>query len=132
MIVVDASVLANAVADDESDGDVARRRLAQEDRVFAPDLVDVEVASVLRRRWLAGDLDEPRLMAAIDDLDELPVERLPVQPLIRRAIGLRANLTAYDGVYVALAEAIGCGLLTADRRLAAAPGIRCVVEIIQA
>jgi predicted nucleic acid-binding protein len=132
MIVVDASVIAHALAHDGDDGRSVRRRLLREDRLVAPDLLDVEVASVLRRRWLARDLTDHRLEQAIDDLEALPVDRLPMRMLVRRACELRANATPYDAVYVALAEAFGCVLLTADRRLAAAPGVRCEVEVIAA
>lgn len=130
MIVVDASVLANALADDGSDGGVARIRLSGADDLAAPDLIDVETLAVLRKRWLAGDLSRNRFGAAIDDLEDLGLTRYPALPLVRRVFELRDNVTAYDAVYVALAERLGCVLLTADRRLAVAPGIRCGVEVL--
>lgn len=132
MIVVDASVLANALADDEEDGDLARRRLRDGGDLLAPDLVDVETASVLRCRWRAGDLPARRFSAAIDDLEALDLARYPALPLLRRAYELRSNVTPYDATYVALAERAGCPLVTADRRLAAAPGLRCAVEVLHA
>lgn len=131
MIVVDASVVANALADDGHDGDVARQRLVNATRLAAPDLVDVETVSVLRRRWRAGDLTARRFSVAVDDLADLPMLRLPTLPLMRRAYELRANVTAYDATYVALAEQLDWVLLTADGRLARAPGIRCTVEVIE-
>ncbi len=130
MIVVDASVLANALADDESDGGVARARLTAGGDLVAPDLVDVETVAVLRKRWLAGDLSKNRFSAAIDDLEDLGLVRYPALPLLRRAFALRDNVTAYDAVYVALAERLDCPLVTADQRLAAAPGITCSVEVL--
>lgn len=130
MIVVDASVLANAVGDDGADGEVARRALGDGGALHAPDLVDVETASVLRRAWRRGDLDDERLLAAAVDLADLPVVRHPVRSLVGRALGLRENLTLYDGVYVALAEALGCPLLTADRRLARSPGPTCELVLV--
>lgn len=130
MIVVDASVVANALADDGADGDTARRRLVDATELAAPDLVDVETVSVLRRRWRAGDLTARRFSTAIDDLADLAMVRMPTLPLMRRAYELRANLTAYDASYVALAEHLGWVLLTADRRLPRAPGIRCTVEVL--
>lgn len=129
-MVVDASVVANALADDGEDGRLARARLMADDRVLAPDLLDVEVASVLRKRWLAADLADARLDDAIADLRDLPIDRVPTRTLIGRAVELRSNITPYDGVYVALAEAFGCRLLTADRRLAAAPATRCEIEVL--
>ena len=130
MIVVDASVIANAVADDDQDGNLVRTRLVRAKALYAPDLLDVEVLSVLRRRWLAGALTQERFEAAIDDLIALPVERVSMLSLVPRAFALRSNVTAYDGVYLALAEALDVPLLTADRRLAQAPGIGCAVETI--
>lgn len=130
MIVVDASVAANAVADDGPDG-LAARAAMRNQQLSAPDLLDVEVLAVLRKRWLSGDLGNERLAAAVDDLLDLPIERQPMTGLIRRAHELRSNVTPYDAVYVALAEALDCVLLTADRRLASAPGMRADVQIVQ-
>ncbi len=130
MIVVDASVLANALADDGPDGGVARARLTAGDDLVAPDLVDVETVAVLRKRWMAGDLSKNRFSAAIGDLEDLGIVRYPALPLMRRAFELRDNVTAYDAVYVALAEHLDCPLVTADIRLAAAPGISCSVEVL--
>ncbi len=129
MIVVDASVLANALGDDGDDGAIARTRLT-ESELAAPDLIDVETVAVLRKRWIAGDLTAQRFSDAIDDLEDLDLARYPTLPLMRRAFELRDNLTAYDAVYVALSEQLGCTLLTADRRLATAPTISCPVEIV--
>jgi predicted nucleic acid-binding protein len=131
LIVVDASILANAVGDDGQAGHVARARLRAAGEASAPDLVDVETVSVLRRRWLAGDLTARRVCSAIDDLLALPLVRVPTRPLMLRAYELRANATPYDAAYVALAEGLACALVTADARLARAPGIRCVVEVLQ-
>ena len=131
MIVVDASVLANVVGDDEAAGQLARARLAAASAVSAPDLVDVETVSVLRRRWLAGDLSDERFRFAVDDLLALPITRFPVGSLMVRAFELRANITAYDACYVALAEALDCSLITSDRRLANAPMTTCATEVLQ-
>jgi predicted nucleic acid-binding protein len=130
LIVVDASVLANALADDTADGRLARERLTSGGELFAPDLVDVETVSVLRRRWLAGDVTARRFSSAVDDLEDLALTRFPTLPLMRWAYELRANVTAYDAAYVALAEQLGCILVTADARLTKAPGIKCLVDLI--
>jgi predicted nucleic acid-binding protein len=130
VIVVDASVLANAVGDDGDDGEAARDRLTAAGAASAPDLVDVETVAVLRRRWLAEAITTRRFRAAIDDLLMLPIARFPVAPLMIRAYQLRANVTAYDASYIALAEGLSCPLLTADTRLARAPGIRCAVQVL--
>lgn len=128
MIVIDASVLANVVGDDGDDGRRARRWLGNAGYIAAPDLVDVETVAVLRKRWLTGAITDGRFDDAIYDLNDLDLDRYPTLPFTRRAFELRANITPYDAVYVALAEALGCDLLTDDRRLAAAPGPRCVIR----
>lgn len=132
MIVVDASVVANALADDGNDGELARRRMIEASSLAAPDLVDVETVSVLRRRWLAGTLTARRFSAAVDDLGDLALLRVPTLPLMRRAYELCANITVYDASYVALAEHLGWVLLTADDRSSRAPGITCDVEVLRA
>ena len=131
MLVVDASVIATALGDDGSDGDIARARL-RDQQLAAPELIDLEVTSVLRRQLSAGRLDVRRAQLALDDLVDLAVERAPHLPLLARCWELRDNLTVYDAAYVALAEALGTGLLTADSRLAKAPGLRCSVELLAA
>lgn len=130
MIVVDASVLANVVGDDGADGRRARHELRNASGIGAPDLVDVETAAVLRKRWLSGTISDRRFSAALDDLEAIDLERYPTLPLIWRSYELRANVTAYDALYVALAEALGCGLVTGDQRLATAPGPRCVIRVL--
>ena len=71
---------------------------------LAPNVVDVETVSVLRRRWLAKDLTEGSFRTAIDDRESLSIVRCPTRGLMRRACELRANLTAYNAAHVALAE----------------------------
>ena len=129
MLVVDASVLAPVVADSGVDGRRYRARLRGQ-VVIAPDLLRVEVASVLRRRAHAGQLAPEQADAALQDLIQFPITVFPTAPFLRRIWDLRANVTAYDGCYVALAEAADATLLTADRRLAGASGVRCVVEVL--
>jgi predicted nucleic acid-binding protein len=68
----------------------------------------------------------------LDDLRDLELDRYPALPLLQRACELKANVTVYDGIYVALAEALDCALLTADARLASASGLQCPVEILGA
>jgi predicted nucleic acid-binding protein len=130
LIVVDASVLANAVGDDGADGTRARDALAGQD-LSVPDLVDVEVVSVLRRRWLAKTLSARRFAAAVTDLTALPPDRYPVLPFLPRAYELRATVSAYDATYVALAEQLDCPLITADARIGAAPGPRCAISVLE-
>ncbi|MEQ8719604.1 MAG: type II toxin-antitoxin system VapC family toxin [Acidimicrobiales bacterium] len=129
MIVIDASVLVVGLCDDGGHGLAARRRIADE-RLVAPHLVDVEVVSAWRRLVSAGEIPPARFERALEDLDALRIERVPHGGLLGRCWELRDNLTVYDAVYVALAERLGMALLTLDRRLAAAPGTRCEIEVL--
>ena len=131
MIVVDASVVVSALGDDGDDGERARGRLRGE-RLVAPHLIDLEVVSAWRRLAAAGELDDRRVGLAIADLAAMPIARVAHTGLIGRCWELRSSVTTYDATYVALAEAMAVTLLTADRRLAAAPGIECTVEVLTA
>lgn len=130
MMVVDASVLANVVGDDGIDGERARGEVRAGGDVAAPDLVDVETVAVLRKRWLARTISGSRFAAAIDDLEDLAINRYPTLRFMRRAYELRNNVTAYDAAYVGLAEALECELLTADERLSKAVGPRCQIRLL--
>ncbi len=129
MLVVDASALASALADDGRDGDTARARLSGQSLV-APELIDLETASVIRRQHLAGLLDGRRAALALTDLVELPLRRAAHRPLLARCWQLRRNVTMYDAAYVALAELLEVVLVTADARLAKAPGLHCQVDLL--
>lgn len=130
MIVVDASVLAPALGDDTGDGDAARARLRGE-VLTAPAIVDLEVASVLRRQEAKGLLDGRRADLALQDLIDLPLRRTPHRPLLARCWELRDTITPYDAAYVALAEALDIVLVTSDARLSRASGARCQIEVLR-
>lgn len=129
MIVVDASVIVNAIADDGEPGGKARDVLRGEE-VCVPDLADIEILSVLRRLLRADKLSAHRCYEAVDDLVAMPAQRYSSQPLIRRIFELRENLSSYDAAYVALAEALKCELVTGDARLASTPDLRCAVRVL--
>jgi predicted nucleic acid-binding protein len=129
VIVVDASVVAPALADDGADGDTARGRLRGQTLV-APEIVDLEVLSVIRRAHLAGRLDERRAALALEDLLALDLRRVAHRRLLQQAWAHRTNLSVYDAAYVALAELLDVVLVTADERLASAPGLGCRVEVL--
>ena len=130
MLVPDASILAPALADDGPDGDRARARLRGESLV-APEVIDLEVTSLLRRGVRIGSLDGRRAEFAVADLAALPLQRVSHARLVTRCWALRENLTVYDAAYVALAEALGAVLVTADRGMARAPGSTCAIELMQ-
>ena len=125
MVVVDASVLMDALLIDGA----ARARLA-EANLQAPDLIDAELLSVLRRLVLAGRLPEQHARRALAIAQQLGLRRHASSHLWARAWQLRTILTAYDALYVALAEQLGATLLTADARAARAPGLHCSVEVL--
>lgn len=96
-----------------------RRLFTEADRtVCAPHLIDIEVTQALRRYARSGEISDERGREALADLADLPISRYPHTALLPRIWELRNNITAYDAVYVALAEALDAVLLTRDRRLA--------------
>jgi len=129
VLVVDASVIAPAVADGGPDGDMCRA-LIKGELLAAPDLIHVEAMSIIRRQLANSILTDEQATNAIEDLLDLPIVVYPTAPLLRRGWELRDNVTAYDTCYVALAEALNCALTTADQRLAGAPGTHCQVGIV--
>ena len=129
MLVIDASVVAPLVVDAVGDGPRIRQRVRGE-VLAAPDLLHVEALSVIRRHANQGDMAQAQAVAALDDLLDLPVEVYPTASLLRRAWELHDTLTPYDACYVGLAESLRCPLLTADRRIVDAPGIRCELEVL--
>jgi len=131
VIVVDASVVTNALIDPGSPGAISRSVLRAENDIAAPDLVDVETVSALRGHWLASKITDRLFRAAIDDLVLLPIVRHPARRFLARSYELRANVTSYDALYVALAEALDCALVTGDVRLATAPGPTCEIRLLQ-
>jgi predicted nucleic acid-binding protein len=109
---------------------VEERLFGAGDTLHAPHLLDVEIAQVLRRYAVAGEIEAERGRAALADLADFRLSRYPHHFLMPRVWELRDNLSAYDAVYVALAEALDAPLLTRDRRLAAAAGHHARVELV--
>lgn len=125
---MDASFLVNVLGDDGEDGRRARDRLGGENLV-APELVDLEVASTLRKFCAAKSLGAQRASQALMDLRDLRMDRIPHRELIDRCWELRNSVSIYDASYIAVAELFGAVLLTVDSRLARAPGARCAIEV---
>lgn len=128
MIVVDASVVLELLLRTPRAARIERRLLGRAANLAAPHLLDVEVAQVLRRYVRAGEMDEQRGVEALEDLADLPIDRYPHVLLLPRVWALRANLTAYDAAYVALAELLSAPLLTYDDRLARTRGHAARIE----
>lgn len=122
--VVDASVVVAALIDDGPVGRWAEDLVASTP-LAAPHVMPVEVANILRRAALAGDVSDDIASLAHADLVALAVELFPYDVLAERIWELRGAVTTYDGWYVALAESLKAPLATLDARLARAPGPRC-------
>ena len=130
MIVVDASALLEVLLRTPAATAVENRIFAPGQTLHAPHLLDVEVAQVIRRYAAKGEITSGRGRAALGDLSDLPMRRYPHDFLLPRVWELRRNFTAYDAVYVALAEALHATLLTRDQRLAAAVVEHTRVELV--
>lgn len=135
MLVVDASAVTELLLGRPAAGTIAQQLRDHDFDLHAPQLLDVEVLSALRRVVAAGDAAAERAHDAVADLRDLPVERYGHDALVPRIWELRQNFSAYDAAYVALAEAIaddGAPLITADARLARAVGSHTRVRVIVA
>ncbi|MGH7115424.1 MAG: type II toxin-antitoxin system VapC family toxin [Stellaceae bacterium] len=128
--MVDASALLEALLRTPAAAAVEERLFDPRHTLHAPHLIDVEVAQVLRRYAATGQIEPGRSRDALSDLSDFPLHRYPHDVLLPRVWELRHNLTAYDAVYVALAEALDALLLTRDRRLAGAPGHRARIDLV--
>lgn len=129
--VVDASVVVSTLVDTGPEARWCEERLAEQD-LAAPHLLPFEVANVIRRTVRRGAVDPSLGTVAMQQLDRLALQLVPFALVSDRVWELRANLTAYDAAYVALAEVLGGRLVTLDARLAGAPGIRCDVIVAPA
>ena len=129
--VIDASALGNVLLDAANQPLVVGILRAEDWAIMIPHLCDVEVASGLRSMIARGELDERGAQEALELYRGLPLERIGHESLLDRILGLRANFTAYDATYVALAEAMGAPLHTADLRLARAVREHTEVEVVE-
>jgi predicted nucleic acid-binding protein len=130
MIVIDASALLEFLLQTAL-GSRVEARLLRDDEWHTPHLVDVEIAQGLRRLVRIGDVSPERASDAIADLADLDLHRHSHLELLPRAWKLRANITAYDAMYVVLAEALDATVVTCDEPLARAPGHRARLELVK-
>jgi len=122
LTVVDASAIVEMLLRTEVGQRIEKRLLSPRASMHAPHLLDVEVAQVVRRLAATSAMSAERGQEALTDLADLPLTRYPHDVLLPRVWALRQNVTAYDAVYLALAEALRAPLVTCDARLASAPG----------
>lgn len=130
MIVLDASAAIEWLLQSPKGIGIDKRIFSRSESLHAPHLLDIEVAQVLRRYVREKVITGQRGQDALEDFAGLPLERYPHDFLIPRVWALRATLTAYDAVYVALAELLDARLLTCDRKIASASGHSANVEVI--
>ena len=130
MIILDASAAIEWLLRTQTGIKIDKRIFSPQVPLHAPHLLDVEVAQVLRRYVRDKTITAQRGQEALEDLGDLPVNRYPHDFLIPRVWELRATLTAYDAIYVALAELLDAPLLTCDGRIASAPGHHANVDVI--
>ena len=120
-VVIDASALVDLVVQSERAPAVAQAVGATD--MVAPDVVNPEVLSILRRLERTGELAAREAVQAVEDLMDAPLRRFSTLPLLAEAWSLRANVSAADACYVVLARILRCPLVTADRKLSRAPGL---------
>lgn len=125
-VVCDASAVVALLLDGGPDGRWATDALTGADLV-APGLLTFEAANIIRRHELLERINADQAAQAHADLLDLEIEQWPYEQLASRAWELRRNLTSYDASYVALAEMLGVRLVTLDRGIGRAPGLRCTV-----
>lgn len=125
-VVSDASALVAMLLDEGPDGRWATGALTGAD-LLAPTLVAFESANIIRRHELSGLVTTDQAQQAHADLLDLAIELWPYEILASRAWELRHNLSCYDAGCVAVAELTRATLVTLDRRIGRAPGLRCTV-----
>jgi predicted nucleic acid-binding protein len=125
-VVCDASALTALLLDSGPDGQWVTGAFTGAD-LAAPSLIGFETANIVRRHELAGLISPDQAAQAHADLLDLAIERWPHEILAARAWQLRLNLSIHDASYVALAELLGATLVTLDRRIGRAPGLRCAI-----
>jgi predicted nucleic acid-binding protein len=132
LTVIDCSAMVELLAAGTQAGDAIADRLAAEDSVNAPYVLDGELVSALLGLMRGHKVTERQADAALHSYRTFPIDRHDVLPLWSRIKLLHANLSAYDAQYVALAEALGVPLVTADARIKRSNAARCAVEVFGA
>lgn len=128
-LVVDASAVTELlVTSDPAHRSAVLEAIGDDAHWIVPEHLLVEVVSALRGRWLGGHLTRTNFETAVATVARFEFDVWPTPPLLPRIVELAANATAYDAAYLALAEELGCIVVTADTKLARVPGIRCRVS----
>jgi len=130
MIVIDSSALIEVLLRSPRAAVIEKRIFAPYETLHAPHLLDLEVAQVLRRYCMSGEMTLRRGIEAITDLLNFPLTRYPHDIFLDRIWGLRNSLTSYDAAFVALAESLPATLLTCDAKLAATSGHKASIVLV--
>ena len=130
MIVLDASAAVALLLNTPPSSAAVSTILKNDPDIQSPHLLDAEVARALRRYVHAGDIDKPRALTALSRLAQLPITFHAHGPFLARAFELHGNVTIYDALYIAIAEAFGAELVTKDARLTRAPGTRAAFQLV--
>jgi predicted nucleic acid-binding protein len=130
VIVIDASALLEFLLQTPLGTRVEARLLRDQDEFHSPHLIDVEVTQGLRRLVRAGEVSADRAAEAIEDLVDFDLHRHAHLDLLTRSWKLRDNVTAYDAMSIALAEALDATVVTCDTPLAKTPGHRAHIEVV--
>jgi predicted nucleic acid-binding protein len=130
LIVLDASAAVELVLGTPVGHDVGRRLQSSSSTAYAPHLIDLEVASALRKLAMSGALSAHEATGALALFRALDLERCDHEPLLSRIWQLRGSITPYDGAYIALAEILPAPLVTCDGALAGAPGHSAVIDLV--
>jgi predicted nucleic acid-binding protein len=130
LIVIDASALLEILLRTHRADRLMERAFSGSEQMHAPQLLDIEITQVLRRLVRQKEITTARAEQVLQDLSDLLLERHEHQALVQRIWQLRDSLSAYDGAYVALAEALAAPLLTCDAKLAGAHGHRATIELV--
>lgn len=131
MIVVDPSLMVDALTDDGPVGEAAQAELAEDTRWAAPEHLQVEVTSAVRGRWLAGKITASRADGAVRTLGRLTISVARWDEIADRVWELRHEVTPYDAAYLATAEMRDCPLVTSDGKLLGCRSRRCDVRVIR-
>ncbi len=129
-MVLDASGAIELLLNTVPGSRLAERLADDREAVCVPHLIDIEIVQVLRRYVLRGELSPERATLALSHWRDLDLERYPHEPFLAQVWELRDNVSAYDAVYVALAQTLSTVLVTGDRRLARTPGLEARIELI--
>jgi predicted nucleic acid-binding protein len=128
VLVVDASAIVEVVL--HTDAGLRVIEAFNDNSLHAPDIIGLEVVSVVRRLLLSDELTRSEARRAISDFRDIGVETYDHGPLLERCLQLAPNTTPYDAAYIALAEGLRVPVLTCDRKLAGVPGTHATFRLV--